>query len=79
MDKNKGKVKLNDELLDKVSGGLAVPMFEDGDVLDGELYDRLICTSCLWNEDESVSVYRRGDECPSCHRGKLRHVLGNRT
>ena len=79
MEKNKDKAKLNDELLDQVSGGVTVPMLEGGGTEGGEIYDRLICINCAWNEDESVSVYRRGDECPSCHRGKLRHVLGNRT
>ena len=68
MDKNKGKVKLNDELLDKVSGGEYNPFDQDGDgYMDITVPFR--CTNCTVTC--AGDLYSAGQECPSCHIGYL--------
>lgn len=68
MEKNKGKVKLNDELLDKVSGGVEEVITSTERYVDGE------CPTChgpayrvvekgYLGPFETESTYR---ECPVC-------------
>ena len=54
---NKGKTKLNDELLDNVSGG------------GWGLSSVLRCSNCGYGGDNPL--YSAGQECPSCHKGVL--------
>ena len=61
MDKNKGKVKLNDELLDQVSGG------QDTNSSNGG--QKLCCSDCGCFFD--VPQFFPGNGCPSCHVGTL--------
>ena len=72
MEKNKennGKVKLNDELLDRVSGGEYDPFDQDGDgYMDITAPFRCSNCSCICAGD----LYYAGQECPSCHNGYLR-------
>ena len=64
MEKNKGKVKINDELLDQVSGGYGPNPF--GNV---EIRSLLHCPLCNWID--SNYCYQAGDICPICLQGQL--------
>ena len=55
---NKDKMKLNDELLDTISGGGS-----------WGLSDVLRCSNCGYGGDNPM--YSAGQECPSCHKGVL--------
>lgn len=50
MEKNKSKAKLNDDLLDKVSGGEYNPFDLDGDGYM-DMSPVLHCSNCTWSGD----------------------------
>ena len=50
MEKNKSKAKLNDDLLDKVSGGEYNPFDLDGDGYM-DMGPVLHCSNCTWSGD----------------------------
>ena len=66
---NKGKMKLNDELLDQVSGGGSAPYtLGDGGNAGKEI---LQCSNCGFYFDSDLTGYKAGDWCVVCHEGWL--------